>query len=106
MVMILRQRGYRVLEAANGPAALEVWNSHRETVALLVTDLVMPGGLTGRQLAQTLQASKPGLKIIFASGYSADIAGQEIQLRPGENFLQKPVKPDDFLKMVRSCLDV
>jgi CheY-like chemotaxis protein len=102
---ILSQRGYRVLAAANGPEALKVWGENRDAIALLFTDLVMPGGLTGRQLAQKLQADRPELKIIFASGYSAEIAGQEIKLRPGENFVQKPLRPDELLTIIRSCLD-
>jgi FixJ family two-component response regulator len=65
----------------------------------------MPEGLSGRQLAEKLQAEKPDLKVIFASGHSADIAGKEIQLRAGENFMQKPIRPDELLKIIRSCLD-
>jgi CheY-like chemotaxis protein len=104
-VMILRHRGYRVLEAASGAEALQVWAEHRDAVALLFTDLVMPGGLSGRQLAQKLQTEKPGLKVIYASGYSAEIAGREIQLTAGENFVQKPLHPEVLLKTIRSCLD-
>jgi CheY-like chemotaxis protein len=102
---ILRQQGYRVLEAANGVEALGFWHEQRAGIDLLFTDLVMPDGLSGRQLAEQLQADKPGLKIIFASGHSVEIAGQEIQLRTGENFMQKPIRPEDLLKNIRSCLD-
>jgi CheY-like chemotaxis protein len=104
-VTILRHRGYQVLEAGSGPEALRIWSRQRDGIALLFTDLVMPGGLTGRQLAASLQAEKPGLKVIFASGYSAEIAGQEIQLQDGENFIQKPVYPDNLLRTIRDCLD-
>jgi PAS domain S-box-containing protein len=104
-VTILRQRGYQVLEAASGPEALKVWSQARDVIALLFTDLVMPGGITGRQLAAQLQTDKPGLKVIYASGYSSDIAGREIQLQSGENFIQKPVHPDKLLKTIRECLD-
>jgi PAS domain S-box-containing protein len=104
-VTILRLRGYRVLEAGSGPEALKIWRDQRDGIALLFTDLVMPGGLTGRQLAASLQAEKPGLKVIFASGYSAEIAGREIQLQDGENFIQKPVYPDNLLRTIRDCLD-
>ena len=101
----LRQQGYQILEAANGVEALQSWHEHRPAIALLFTDLVMPEGLSGRQLAEKLQAEKPDLKVIFASGHSADIAGKEIQLRAGENFMQKPIRPDELLKIIRSCLD-
>jgi PAS domain S-box-containing protein len=104
-VTILRQRGYQVLDAASGPEALKLWSQKRDAIALLFTDLVMPGGITGRQLATQLQTEKPGLKVIYASGYSADIAGREIQLQSGENFIQKPVHPDELLKIIRECLD-
>ena len=102
---ILKHHGYRVLEAANGPEALALWNENRGAIALLFTDLVMPGGLGGRQLAQQLRADRPNLKVIFASGYSAEIAGREIQLPAGESFMQKPFLPQDLLATIRSCLD-
>ena len=103
---ILERRGYRVLEAATGAEALPIWRDHRAEVALLVTDLVMPGGVSGQQLAQQLQAEKPSLAVVFMSGYSAEVAGKEIQLRGGENFLQKPFAPNVLLETIRRCLDV
>ncbi len=102
---LLARHGYTVLEAANGVEALKVWQENRASVKLLLTDLVMPAGVSGQQLAKTLQADKPDLKVVYTSGYSAGIAGREIQLQAGENFVQKPFRPDDLLKTVRSCLD-
>ena len=102
---ILARRGYIVLEAGNGSEAIKIWREQRDAVALLFTDLVMPGGVNGRQLAQRLQTDRPGLKVIFASGYSPEFAGREIQLSPDENFVQKPFRPDHLLKTVRACLD-
>ncbi len=102
---ILERRGYHVLEAATGVEALAIWRQRRADVALLVTDLVMPGGISGQQLAQQLQADKPRLEVIFISGYSAEVAGKEIQLRGGENFIQKPFAPGLLLETVRRCLD-
>jgi nitrogen-specific signal transduction histidine kinase/CheY-like chemotaxis protein len=104
-VAILAGRGYRVLEAVNGPEAYEIWAKNREVISLLISDLVMPGGLTGLELARKIHAEMPGLKVIFASGYSAEIAGQEIQLEPGEKLVQKPLRPNELLTIVRSCLD-
>jgi PAS domain S-box-containing protein len=103
--IVLVRNGYTVLEAATGAEALRVWAGRRGTVALLLTDLVMPGGISGQQLARQLRADKPDLKIVYTSGYSAGIAGREIQLQAGEQFMQKPVLPDDLLKTVRQCLD-
>jgi len=102
---ILTCNGYKVLEAASGEEALAVWMENRAIVELLFTDMVMPGGITGQQLARQLQADKAGLKVIYTSGYSADIAGREIQLQDRENFMPKPFNPEALLKMVRSCLD-
>jgi PAS domain S-box-containing protein len=102
---ILERRGYQVLEAANGVEAFNVWQEHRAAVSLLLTDLVMPAGVSGQQLARQIQAEKPDLKVIFTSGYSAEIAGRDLELRNGENFLQKPCGPDQLLETIRRCLD-
>jgi CheY-like chemotaxis protein len=101
----LEREGYHVLEAANGIQALEVWREISGRAALLLTDLVMPGGMTGHELARRLQAKKPDLKVIFTSGYSADIAGRELELSPSENFLQKPFEREQLLESVRRRLD-
>jgi CheY-like chemotaxis protein len=102
---ILERRGYKVLEAANGVEGFSVWQEHRGAVSLLLTDLVMPAGVSGQKLARQIQAEKPDLKVIFTSGYSPEIAGRELELRSGENFLQKPCSPDQLLETVRRCLD-
>ncbi len=101
----LERQGYRVLEAANAAEAIRLWPLHRDEVSLLLTDLVMPGGTSGQQLAQRLREENAELKVIFTSGYSADIAGRELR-SPGDwNFVQKPFLPEDLLKAVRGCLD-
>ena len=105
MCKILKRQGYQVLEAANGVEALDLWSAHGRSVALLLTDLVMPGGLNGQELARQLQAKQPALKVVFCSGYSIEIAGREISLRHGEIFLPKPFTPDQLLKSIRHCLD-
>jgi PAS domain S-box-containing protein len=102
---MLEDHGYRVLEAPDGPAALALWRQHREAVALLLTDLVMPGGVNGRDLARRLRADRPQLKVVYTSGYSADLAGREWHPGPGETFLQKPWSVARLLETVRQCLD-
>jgi PAS domain S-box-containing protein len=102
--VILKRHGYTVLEAPNGREALKLWREHRADVALLVTDLVMPGGVSGQELARQLQAEQPRLKVVFTTGYSAQIAGRELALRDGVNFLQKPFTPDQLLGTIRHCL--
>ena len=92
-------------EASDGKEAVRLWQEHRRAVALLVTDLVMPKGLSGQGLAMQLQAEQPRLKVLFMSGYNGEIAGQELELRSGENFLQKPFASDNLLGTIRRRLD-
>jgi PAS domain S-box-containing protein len=102
---ILERYGYRVLSAANGPEALALWSqSPRPPIALLLTDLVMPGGMSGHELARRMRVDAPHLKVLFTSGYSPDIAGKELDLGRGENFVQKPAPPNRLLEAVRAAL--
>jgi PAS domain S-box-containing protein len=102
---LLTGYGYRVIQAESGVKALELWKSCREKVDLLLTDLVMPDRLNGRQLAEKLWAERPGLKVIFTSGYSAEVVGKDLVLQPGLNYLQKPYSPSRLACRVRDCLD-
>ena len=102
---ILEQRGYRVLEASSGAEALRGWPAARDRVALLLTDLVMPEGVSGRELAERLRADRPGLKVIYTSGYSAEVAGREFALSTDESFLQKPFSTGALLETLRRSLD-
>ena len=101
----LSQLGYRVFEAINGVEALEVWKQHREEIHLLLTDLVMPGGMTGKGLAERLLRENPKLKVIYVSGYSAEVAGKDFPLEEGSNFLAKPVQAFKLAQTVRQNLD-
>ena len=103
--VVLERAGYRVLEAIKAAEALRVWDQHQGAFDLLLTDIVMPEGLNGRELATQLQARNPKLGVIFTSGYSADIAGRELTLREEENFIHKPSSPQQLLEIVRRCLD-
>jgi PAS domain S-box-containing protein len=105
VVKLLTRLGYRVLEAPTGRAALEVWAAHRADIQLLVTDMVMPEGIGGRELAQRLHAERPELPVIYTSGYSAEIAGGEFPLTEGENFLSKPFALSALTALVRRRLD-
>jgi len=93
------------LQAATGVEAVEVWREHRKEVALLLTDLVMPENMNGRELAEKLWGECPELKVIFSSGYSADIVGKDFRLEPELNYLQKPYQPQKLILAVRRCLD-
>ncbi len=101
----LERNGYHVVTASSGADALRVWPSVRDRVALVLTDLVMPDAVSGHDLAQRLRAGRADLKVIYMSGYSAEIAGRELALRVGENFLQKPFPIDTLLEAVRRSLD-
>ncbi|MCF3649202.1 PAS domain-containing protein [Synoicihabitans lomoniglobus] len=102
---VLVRQGYRVLEAGNGPEAVTMMDEATEKISLLLTDVVMPAGMTGWQLAQRLQARYPELRVIFTSGYSSDVAGREMVLKNRQNFIPKPCSADQLLRMVRTALD-
>ncbi|HTQ52310.1 MAG TPA: PAS domain S-box protein [Candidatus Acidoferrales bacterium] len=102
---VLNKYGYRVLSANDATEAIEVWRNNKGEIALLLTDLVMPNHMNGRELAEKLWAEHPNLKVIFTSGYSADIVGKDFKLEPELNFLQKPYQPQMLAMTVRRCLD-
>jgi DNA-binding NtrC family response regulator len=104
---VLESKGYRILEATSGREALEVWQSHAEKIALMLTDIIMPGEMTGRDLAERLWGQRPGSKVIFMSGYSADVLGtnRDFIRRTRSHFLQKPCSARAILETVRRCLD-
>ena len=103
--MTLERNGYHVLEAADGVTAQQVWTEHQGRIALLLTDVIMPGGVDGWGLAALLQKQDPQLRVIVTSGYSADIAGRALELPAGQKFIQKPCPPEQLLEAVRDCLD-
>jgi PAS domain S-box-containing protein len=100
----LESFSYRVLEAGCGAEALRVWDESNGEVDLLLTDMVMPEGMTGRDLATQLKRRKPGLKVIYSSGYSPENLGRDF----GQSetvFLSKPYMPPQLARTVRQCLD-
>jgi len=102
---LLERKGYHILEADSGVSALKIWQEQRAAIDLLFTDMVMPEGISGRELAARLQAEKPGLKVIYSSGYSDDMLGEGSPLRNNPNFLEKPFDSYKLLKRVRDCFD-
>ncbi len=101
----LKKLGYRVLEAVNGMEALEVWKKNRDEIHLLLTDLVMPGGINGKALGEQLLQENPKLKVIYASGYSAEVAAKGFPLEEGTSFLTKPFQAQKLAQTVRKKLD-
>jgi two-component system, cell cycle sensor histidine kinase and response regulator CckA len=102
---ILKKKGYTVLEAATGTQALNVWAQERHRVDMLFTDLLMPEGMTGYELAQRVLADKPELKVLYTSGYSPESVYSGFQALEGVHFLQKPYQPEMLAQAVRNCLD-
>ncbi|MDE3156309.1 MAG: PAS domain-containing protein [Acidobacteriota bacterium] len=101
---VLTRLGYQVLEAGSGVEALEVWQAHKAEIDLLLTDLVMPDGVSGLDLAEQLLGERPELRVLCTSGYSAAAAAGFDRL-PGLAFLAKPFKPADLGRAVRQVLD-
>jgi two-component system cell cycle sensor histidine kinase/response regulator CckA len=103
-VRILSTQGYQVLEASDGPGALEQARTHQGTIHLLVTDVVMPG-MTGKEVAATLQAGNPALRVIYMSGYAEHAVVQKGVIEEGIAFIPKPFDPLDLARTVREVLD-
>jgi two-component system, cell cycle sensor histidine kinase and response regulator CckA len=101
----LRERGYRVLEATNVADALRRWDEVQGRVDLVLTDLIMPGGASGKDLSDQLLKRSPSLRIIFTTGHSTSAAGQALQLTAGVNYLEKPYSFTELATIVRRRLD-
>ena len=101
---ILEREGCRVLEAADGEAALRLAREHPGPIHLLLTDVVMPG-LTGPELAERLVSIRPRIKVVYMSGSLVLEAAQAEFLKPGEDFIQKPFSPDDLVRKARESFD-
>ena len=101
---ILRELGYRVLEAGNGAAALEILDRGHH-VDLLLTDVVMPGGLNGRQLADEAMRRRPGLKAIFMTGYTRNAIVHQGRLDAGVDLISKPFAFHELAEKICARLD-
>jgi two-component system cell cycle sensor histidine kinase/response regulator CckA len=99
----LQSRGYSVLEAPDAEAAAKLANKHSGAIDLLLTDVVMPGA-SGRELADRLVKMRPGLKVLYMSGYTGDLVAQHGVLDPGILLLEKPFTLHSLLTKVREAL--
>jgi CheY-like chemotaxis protein len=107
MTRLLERFGYHVRQAASGPQALEVWRTHKAEITLILTDMIMPESMSGRELVEQLLAERPVLKVIFMSGYSGDNVSKDTAFlrRTRTRFLQKPCNSRTLLQTVRESLD-
>ncbi|HKP76239.1 MAG TPA: response regulator, partial [Longimicrobiaceae bacterium] len=100
----LRRLGYTVLEACGGGEALGVSERHAGEIDLLLTDVVMPE-IGGRELADELAGRRPGLRVLYVSGYTADVVARHGVAEDGRGFLEKPFSPALLAERVREVLD-
>jgi CheY-like chemotaxis protein len=100
---VLTKEGFRVLHARSGPEARDAAQASADAIDLLVTDVMMPG-MNGCQLAETLLAQRPSLRVLFMSGYAEDVLATNVGLVPGAAFLSKPFKPSVLVTKVRQVL--
>lgn len=104
MLDLLQERGYQTLEAADGPNALKILDSDTH-IDLLITDVGLPGGLNGRQVADAALKKRPGLKILFITGYAENAVVGNGHLHPGMQVLTKPFEISVFNQKVRDLLE-
>ena len=100
----LRLHGYRVLEACDGPSGFAAWAEHADEVRLLLTDMIMPGGLSGLDLAERLRAVSPDLPIVVLSGYSPERALERGHALGGVTYVPKPCAPELLVRVISDRL--
>jgi two-component system cell cycle sensor histidine kinase/response regulator CckA len=101
--LVLRETGYKVLEASGGEEALISAQQHKGRIHMLLTDVVMPG-MSGKELSERLKQRRPNIKVIFASGYTDDAILHHGVLGPEMEFIQKPFTPSSLTQKVRQVL--
>ncbi|MCB0196702.1 MAG: PAS domain S-box protein [Anaerolineae bacterium] len=102
---ILEQAGYTVVTARQGQAALHLAQQSTAPFHLLVTDVILPGGMNGQQLAEAVTAVRPGIKVLYISGYTNNVIMRHGVLDPDKEFLEKPFTPEALRRKVRAVLD-
>jgi DNA-binding response OmpR family regulator len=101
--LTLASRGYKVLEAENGECGLRIAETCKDPIDILITDVVMPG-IGGRELAKKLLGLRPGISVLYLSGYTEDTVITHGALAPGTAFLQKPFTLQSLAEKVREVL--
>ena len=103
--IMLKRSGYQVLEASNGPEALAHWRERKDEIRLVFTDMAMPGGMTGWDVAKALQAERPSLPVFYTSGYSREAIEHGNEFLTAANFMPKPYSPREVAQRIRAALD-
>jgi len=103
-VAILGDLGYRVLEAADGEAGLLVFGAHASSVDLLITDVVLPGKVRGREMAERITAIRPDVRVLFMSGYTENSIVHQGRLDDGVQMIGKPFQRQELARKVAEVL--
>jgi CheY-like chemotaxis protein len=101
---VLIECGLRVIAAVDGRQALQLWAKHRDEVDLLLTDMVMPGGVSGADLADRVLADRPDLPVVYSSGYSVSLFSEDRHIRKDVNYLPKPYLAHQLASIVTRAL--
>jgi PAS domain S-box-containing protein len=101
---VLERGGYRVLSACDGREAVDIFRLHSDEISLLMLDAVMPN-MGGREAYERIAAMRPGIPVLFCSGYSADVLQPGFALRPEMQLVQKPYLPDEILRRIHGLLN-
>jgi two-component system, NtrC family, sensor kinase len=101
---VLKDLKYQVLQATEGISAVKMLESGAHDIDLLLTDVIMPG-MSGRVVADQAKRLKPGIKVLFMTGYSQNAIVHQGRLDPGVHLIQKPVTPPELANRVRDLLD-
>ena len=102
---ILESYGYEVLGCSTGKAALELWGEHRAKIDLLLTDMILPDGMAGPELAQILKSAKPAIKVVYTSGYNTEKLAKDFTVDREAFFIQKPFHARKLAETVYDCLN-
>jgi CheY-like chemotaxis protein len=103
IVEVLSELGYTVLEAANSQSSLQIVESGAR-IDLLVTDVGLPGGMNGRQLADAARERRPGLKVLFLTGYAESVAAGKDGIEQGMEIMSKPFALDKLVAKVKGMI--
>ncbi|MCE5195494.1 MAG: response regulator [Nitrospiraceae bacterium] len=101
---VLEEFGYQIIEAVEGQDAVDKFEKHKDEIQLVIADVIMPKK-SGKEVYEEIMKIKPDTKVLFVSGYSADLIEQKGILKEGINFISKPLSPTELLKKVRDMLD-